>query len=136
MTLERGERERLPGRRNTPGIRTTIGGADGLAVYLRTGLYPDGRAGEIFVTVGKRGHQQIDAGASMDAFAIAVSIGLQYGVPLEVFVDRFVGTRSEPNGPVVGHDAIAFANSIHDYLFRELGLTYLGRDDLRSGGAG
>ena len=131
MTLDRGQRERLPGRRTTPGIRAKIGGN---TVYLRTGLYPDGRPGEIFVTVGKRGLATMDAGATMDAFAIAVSIGLQYGVPLEVYVNRFIGTRSEPNGPVEGNEAIAFANSIHDYLFRELGITFLGRDDLRSRG--
>ncbi len=129
--LARGDRERLPGRRDTPGIRATVGGH---SVYLRTGLYPDGRPGEIFITVGKRGLVAMDAGAAMDAFAIAVSIGLQHGAPLESFVHRFIGTRSTPNGPVVGNDGIRFANSIHEYVFRELGITYLGRDDLRSGG--
>lgn len=129
MTLERGERERLPGRRNAPTMKARIGETQSV-VYIRAGEYPDGRLGEIFVTVGKRGLSQIDAASALDAFAIAMSIALQYGAPLDAFVRRFVGTQSDPSGVVVGHDRIRMSSSLHDLLVRHLAIDYLGRDDL------
>ncbi len=129
MTLARGERERLPNRRNAPSVRPRIGEAQS-SIYIRAGEFPDGRLGEIFVTASKRGLMVIDAAASLDAFAIAVSLGIQYGVPLETLVDRFVNTRSEPNGVVTGHPRIKMVSSIHDLIFRHLAIDYLGRDDL------
>ena len=96
-------------------------------MYLRTGEYDDGRIGEIFIDMHKEGAA---FRSLMNNFAIAISIGLQYGVPLEEYVDAFVYTRFEPAGPVEGNDSIQQATSILDYLFRELGVSYLGREDL------
>ena len=99
----------------------------GHKVYLRTGEYEDGRLGEIFIDMHKEGAA---FRSLMNNFAIAISIGLQYGVPLEEFVDAFTFTRFEPAGLVEGNDTIKMATSILDYIFRELGVSYLGRNDL------
>ena len=99
----------------------------GHKVYLRTGEYADGRLGEIFIDMHKEGAA---FRAMMNNFAIAVSVGLQYGVPLEEFVDAFTFTRFEPAGLVTGNDSIKNATSILDYVFRELAVSYLDRTDL------
>ena len=99
----------------------------GHKVYLRTGEYEDGTLGEIFLDMHKEGAA---FRSLMNCFAIAISLGLQHGVPLEEFVDAFVFTRFEPNGMVKGNDHIKMATSIIDYIFRELAITYLGRTDL------
>ncbi len=118
------ERERLPDRRTGYIQKATIGGHK---VYLHTGEFESGRLGEIFIDMHKEGAA---FRSLMNNFAIAISIGLQYGVPLEEFVEAYVYTRFEPSGPVTGNDRIKFANSILDYIFRELGISYLGWDDL------
>jgi len=118
------ERERLPDRRTGYIQKAVIGGHK---VYLHTGEYEDGRLGEVFIDMHKEGAA---FRSLMNNFAIAVSIGLQYGVPLEEFVEAFVFTRFEPSGIVTGNDKIRMANSILDYIFRELGISYLGWDDL------
>ena len=118
------ERERLPNRRTGYIQKATIGGHK---VYLHTGEFEDGRLGEIFIDMHKEGTA---FRSMMNNFAIAISIGLQYGVPLEEFVEAFVFTRFEPSGIVQGNDRIRMANSILDYIFRELGISYLGWDDL------
>ena len=99
----------------------------GHKVYLHTGEYDDGELGEIFIDMHKEGAA---FRSLMNNFAIAISIGLQYGVPLDEFVDAFVYTRFEPAGPVTGNDQVRSATSILDYLFRELGVSYLDRQDL------
>ncbi|HTS92925.1 MAG TPA: vitamin B12-dependent ribonucleotide reductase, partial [Stellaceae bacterium] len=96
-------------------------------VYLRTGEYEDGRLAEVFIDMHKEGSA---FRSLMNNFAIAISIGLQYGVPLEEFVEAFTFTRFEPSGIVEGNDTIKMATSILDYLFRELAISYLGRNDL------
>ena len=96
-------------------------------VYLRTGEYEDGTLGEIFIDMHREG---ASLRSLLNCFAIAVSIGLQYGVPLEEYVEAFTFTRFEPSGMVNGHDHIKMSTSVIDYIFRELGLTYLGRTDL------
>ncbi len=118
------ERRRLPQRRKGYTQKAIVGGHK---VYLRTGEYQDGAIGEIFIDMHKEG-----AGfrAMMNNFAIAVSVGLQYGVPLEEFVDAFTYTKFEPAGIVQGNDNIKNATSILDYIFRELALSYLDRTDL------
>ncbi len=118
------ERRRLPQRRTGYTQKATVGGQK---VYLRTGNYEDGSLGEIFLDMHREGAA---FRSLMNCFAIAISLGLQYGVPLEEFVDAFVFTRFEPNGPVNGHDRIKMATSVIDYIFRELAITYLGREDL------
>jgi ribonucleoside-diphosphate reductase alpha chain len=118
------ERERLPHRRKGYTQKAVVGGHK---VYLRTGEYEDGRLGEIFIDMHKEGAA---FRSLMNNFAIAVSVGLQYGVPLEEFVDAFTFTRFEPAGPVRGNEAIKNATSILDYLFRELAVSYLGRYEL------
>ena len=118
------ERKRLPLRRKGYTQKAIIGGHK---VYLRTGEYEDGAIGEIFIDMHKEGAA---FRAMMNNFAIAVSIGLQYGVPLEEFVDAFTFTRFEPSGIVEGNDTIKMATSILDYIFRELAISYLGRNDL------
>lgn len=118
------ERERLPDRRTGYIQKATVGGHK---VYLHTGEFESGRLGEIFIDMHKEGAAFRSV---MNNFAIAISIGLQYGVPLEEFVEAFVFTRFEPSGPVVGNDRIKFSNSILDYIFRELGISYLGWHDL------
>jgi ribonucleoside-diphosphate reductase alpha chain len=119
-----GERRRLPQRRKGYTQKATVGGHK---VYLRTGEYEDGRIGEIFIDMHKEGSA---FRALMDSFAISVSMGLQYGVPLEQFVEAFTFTRFEPSGQVQGNDAIKMATSVLDYIFRELAISYLGRTDL------
>jgi ribonucleoside-diphosphate reductase alpha chain len=118
------ERRRLPDRRKGYIQKATVGGHK---VYLHTGEFDDGELGEIFIDMHKEGAA---FRSLMNNFAIAVSIGLQYGVPLEEFVDAFVFTRFEPAGEVTGNDSIRRATSILDYLFRELAVSYLGREDL------
>jgi ribonucleoside-diphosphate reductase alpha chain len=118
------EREKLPGRRKGYTQKAIVGGHK---VYLRTGEYEDGRLGEIFIDMHKEGAA---FRAMMNNFAIAISLGLQYGVPLEEYVDAFTFTRFEPAGFVQGNDAIKSATSILDYVFRELAISYAGRDDL------
>jgi len=117
-------RERLPGRRKGYTQKAVVGGHK---VYLRTGEYDDGKLGEIFIDMHKEGAA---LRAMMNNFAIAVSVGLQYGVPLEEFVDAFTFTKFEPAGQVQGNDSIKNATSILDYVFRELAVSYLGRNDL------
>ena len=120
----RREREKLPLRRKGYTQKAIVGGHK---VYLRTGEYEDGKLGEIFIDMHKEG-----AGfrAMMNNFAIAVSVGLQYGVPLEEFVEAFTFTRFEPAGMVQGNDSVKNATSILDYIFRELAISYLDRTDL------
>jgi ribonucleoside-diphosphate reductase alpha chain len=118
------ERHRLPDRRAGYTQKAVVGGHK---VYLRTGEYEDGSLGEIFLDMHKEGAA---FRSLMNCFAIAISLGLQHGVPLEEFVDAFVFTRFEPNGLVKGNDRIRMATSVIDYVFRELAITYLGRTDL------
>lgn len=118
------QRERLPHRRKGYTQKAVVGGHK---VYLRTGEYEDGRIGEIFIDMHKEGAA---FRSLMNNFAIAVSIGLQYGVPLEEYADAFTFTRFEPSGIVTGNDAIKMATSILDYIFRELAISYLDRHDL------
>jgi ribonucleoside-diphosphate reductase alpha chain len=122
--IVKGHREKLPERRKGYTQKAIVGGHK---VYLRTGEYQDGSLGEIFIDMHKEG-----AGfrAMMNNFAIAVSVGLQYGVPLEEFVEAFTFTRFEPAGMVQGNEAIKNATSILDYIFRELAISYLDRTDL------
>ncbi len=120
----RAERERLPHRRKGYTQKATVGGHK---VYLRTGEYEDGRIGEVFIDMHKEGAA---FRSLMNNFAIAVSIGLQYGVPLEEFVEAYTFTRFEPQGIVTGNDAIKMSTSILDYTFRELAISYLDRSDL------
>ena len=118
------EREKLPNRRKSYTQKATVGGHK---VYLHTGEYEDGRLGEIFIDMHKEGAA---FRSLMNNFAIAISLGLQYGVPLEEYVDAFTFTRFEPAGLVQGNDTIKNATSILDYIFRELAVSYLARHDL------
>jgi len=118
------DRRRLPQRRKGYTQKAIVGGHK---VYLRTGEYEDGTLGEIFVDMHKEGAA---FRSLMNNFAIAISIGMQYGVPLEEFVEAFTFTRFEPSGMVEGNDAIKMATSVIDYIFRELAISYLGRTDL------
>jgi ribonucleoside-diphosphate reductase alpha chain len=118
------ERERLPDRRKGYTQKAIVGGHK---VYLRTGEYDDGHLGEIFIDMHKEGAA---FRSLMNNFAIAISIGLQYGVPLEEYVDAFTFTRFDPAGPVEGNSSVKMATSILDYIFRELAISYLGRNDL------
>ena len=118
------ERDKMPNRRQGYTQKALVGGHK---VYLRTGEFGDGRLGEIFIDMHKEGAA---FRAMMNNFAIAVSLGLQYGVPLEEYVEAFTFTKFEPAGIVQGNDAIKNATSILDYLFRELAVSYLGRHDL------
>mgnify|MGYP006273788135 CR=1 FL=1 len=127
--LLRGQREKLPARRRGYAQKAKVGGH---SIYLHTGEFEPkngqpARLGEIFVSMSKEGAA---FGSLMNCFAIAVSIGLQHGVPLSAYVDSFIFQKFEPNGMVIGHDRISMATSIIDYLFRELAVTYLGRDEL------
>jgi ribonucleoside-diphosphate reductase alpha chain len=117
-------RERMPQRRKGYTQKANVGGHK---VYLRTGEYEDGRVGEIFIDMHKEGAA---FRSLMNNFAIAISIGLQYGVPLEEFVEAYTFTRFEPSGMVEGNDAIKMSTSVLDYIFRELAISYLGRNDL------
>src|SRR4029079_10578919 len=118
------EREKLADRRKGSTQKAVVGGHK---VYLRTGEYEDGRIGEIFIDMHKEGAA---LRSFINNFAIALSLGLQYGVPLEEYVDAFTFTRFEPSGPVQGNDTIKYATSILDYVFRELAVSYMGRFDL------
>ena len=117
-------RRKLPSRRSGYTQKESINQNN---IYLRTGEYADGSLGEIFIDMHKEG---ASFRSLMNCFAIAVSLGLQHGVPLEEYVDAFVFTRFEPSGPVSDHGTIKFATSIIDYIFRELGITYLGKTEL------
>lgn len=121
------QRETMPTRRKGYTQKAVVGGHK---VYLRTGEYDDGRLGEIFIDMHKEGAA---FRSLMNSFAIGISLGLQYGVPLEEFVDAFVFSRFEPNGMVIGNDHIKMATSVIDYIFRELAISYLGRSDLGHG---
>ncbi len=121
---QRGARRRLPQRRKGYTQKANVGGHK---VYLRTGEFDDGNLGEIFIDMHKEGSA---FRSLMDGFAIAISLGLQYGVPLDEFVESFTFTRFEPSGMVEGNEAIKMATSVLDYLFRELAISYLGRTDL------
>jgi ribonucleoside-diphosphate reductase alpha chain len=118
------DREKLPNRRQGYTQKAVVGGHK---VYLRTGEFGDGRLGEIFIDMHKEGAA---FRAMMNNFAIAISLGLQYGVPLEEYVEAFTFTKFEPAGVVIGNDAIKNATSILDYVFRELAVSYLARHDL------
>jgi ribonucleoside-diphosphate reductase alpha chain len=124
MKAEQAEREKLPTRRKGYTQKATVGGHK---VYLRTGEYDDGRCGEIFIDMHKEGAA---FRSLMNNFAIAISLGLQYGVPLDEYVDAFTFTRFEPAGIVQGNETIKNATSILDYIFRELAVSYLDRHDL------
>jgi len=117
-------RRRMPDRRGGYTQKATIGGHK---VYIHTGEYADGSLGEVFIDMHKEGAA---FRSLMNCFAIAISLGLQYGVPLEEYVEAFTFTRFEPNGPVQGHPNIKMSTSIIDYIFRELAISYLGRHDL------
>ncbi len=117
------ERKQLPGKRTGFTQKASVGGQ---TIFVRTGEYEDGTLGEIFVDLHKEG---ATLRSLMNCFSIAVSLGLQYGVPLEEYVDKFTFTRFEPAGMVTGHDNIKSATSIIDYMFRMLGFEYLGRED-------
>jgi ribonucleoside-diphosphate reductase alpha chain len=117
-------RKKLPSRRTGYTQKASIGGQK---VYLRTGEYEDGMLGELFIDMHKEGAA---FRSMMNNFAIAVSIGLQYGVPLEEYVDAFTFTRFEPSGMVDGNEMVKMATSVIDYIFRELAISYLGRHDL------
>ena len=119
-----GKRFSMPDRRKGYIQKATIGDHK---VYLHTGEYEDGKIGEIFIDTSKEGEL---VKALMNNFAIAVSLGLQYGVPLDEFVSAFIGTKFEPSGKVIGNDRILSASSILDYIFRELAISYLNREDL------
>ena len=114
----------MPDRRKGYIQKVTIGNHK---VYLHTGEYEDGKIGEIFIDTRKEGEL---VKALMNNFAIAISLGLQYGVPLDEFVSAYVGTKFEPSGKVFGNDRILSATSILDYIFRELAISYLNREDL------
>ena len=119
-----GKRFGMPDRRKGYIQKATIGDHK---VYLHTGEYEDGKIGEIFIDTSKEGEL---VKALMNNFAIAVSLGLQYGVPLDEFISAFVGTKFEPSGKVIGNDRILSATSILDYIFRELAISYQNREDL------
>jgi len=122
--LHEGKRRRLPDRRKGYTQKAIVGGHK---IYLRTGEFEDGNLGEIFLDMHKEGAA---FRSLMNNFAIAISIGLQYGVPLEEYTDAFTFTRFEPAGMVQGNEAIKMSTSILDYIFRELAISYLGRSDL------
>ena len=117
-------RIKMPDRRKGYIQKVTIGNHK---VYLHTGEYNDGKLGEIFIDTSKEGEL---VKALMNNFAIAISLGLQYGVPLDEFVNAYVGTKFAPSGKIDGNDRILSASSILDYIFRELAISYLGREDL------
>src|SRR5689334_15356533 len=123
-TLPTGTRVRLPTKRHGFTQEAKVGGHK---IFLRTGEYVNGQLGEIFIDMHKEGAA---FRSIMNCFAMAVSIGLQYGVPLETFVEQYTFTRFEPQGIVEGHDYVKMSTSIVDYLFRVLGVEYLNRYDL------
>ncbi|MDB0053885.1 ribonucleotide reductase [Candidatus Pelagibacter sp.] len=123
-TEKAGKRFGMPDRRKGYIQKATIGDHK---VYLHTGEYEDGKIGEIFIDTSKEGEL---VKALMNNFAIAVSLGLQYGVPLDEYISAFIGTKFEPSGKVHGNDRILSASSILDYIFRELAISYQNREDL------
>ena len=118
------KRFKMPDRRKGYIQKAQIGNHK---VYLHTGEYNDGKIGEIFIDTNKEGEL---VKAMMNNFAIAISLGLQYGVPLDEYVDAFIDTKFEPSGNVIGNDRILSASSILDYVFRELAISYLGKEEL------
>jgi len=124
LNTQNSNRSKMPDRRKGYIQKVTIGNHK---IYLHTGEYDDGKVGEIFIDMNKEGEL---VKALMNNFAIAISLGLQYGVPLEEFVDAFIETKFEPSGEISGNDRILSASSILDYIFRELAISYLGREDL------
>ena len=118
------DRSKMPDRRKGYIQKVSIGDHK---IYLHTGEYDDGKVGEIFIDMNKEGEL---VKALMNNFAIAISLGLQYGVPLDEFVDAFIETKFEPSGEIKCNDRILNASSILDYIFRELAISYLGREDL------
>ena len=124
VKLKNNSRFKMPDRRKGYIQKAQIGDHK---VYLHTGEYDDGKIGEIFIDTNKEGEL---VKAMMNNFAIAISLGLQYGVPLEEYVDAFIDTKFEPSGNVNGNDRILSASSILDYVFRELAISYLGKEEL------
>jgi ribonucleoside-diphosphate reductase alpha chain len=120
----RGRRRNLPNRRLGYTQKAKIGGH---SIFIRTGEYDNGKLGEIFLDMHKEGAA---FRSLLNSFAIAVSLGLQYGVPLEEYVDAFTFSRCEPNGMVQGHDDVKMATSVIDYIFRDLAISYLKRSEL------
>ena len=124
LKIKNSDRFKMPDRRKGYIQKAQIGDHK---VYLHTGEYDDGKIGEIFIDTNKEGEL---VKAMMNNFAIAISLGLQYGVPLEEYVDAFIDTKFEPSGNVIGNDRILSASSILDYVFRELAISYLGKEEL------
>ena len=124
LKVKNKSRFKMPDRRKGYTQKAQIGDHK---VYLHTGEYDDGKIGEIFIDTNKEGEL---VKAMMNNFAIAISLGLQYGVPLEEYVDAFIDTKFEPSGNVLGNDRILSASSILDYVFRELAISYLGKEEL------
>jgi len=124
LKINNNDRFKMPDRRKGYIQKAQIGDHK---VYLHTGEYDDGKIGEIFIDTNKEGEL---VKAMMNNFAIAISLGLQYGVPLEEYVDAFIDTKFEPSGNVIGNDRILSASSILDYVFRELAISYLGKEEL------
>ncbi len=124
LKVKNNSRFKMPDRRKGYIQKAQIGDHK---VYLHTGEYDDGKIGEIFIDTNKEGEL---VKAMMNNFAIAISLGLQYGVPLEEYVDAFIDTKFEPSGNVLGNDRILSASSILDYVFRELAISYLGKEEL------
>ena len=124
LKIKNNARFKMPDRRKGYIQKAQIGDHK---VYLHTGEYDDGKIGEIFIDTNKEGEL---VKAMMNNFAIAISLGLQYGVPLEEYVDAFIDTKFEPSGKVIGNDRILSASSILDYVFRELAISYLGKEEL------
>ena len=124
LKIKNHSRFKMPDRRKGYIQKAQIGDHK---VYLHTGEYDDGKIGEIFIDTNKEGEL---VKAMMNNFAIAISLGLQYGVPLEEYVDAFIDTKFEPSGNVIGNDRILSASSILDYVFRELAISYLGKEEL------
>mgnify|MGYP001431882859 CR=1 FL=1 len=124
LNKKNNDRSKMPDRRKGYIQKVSVGDHK---IYLHTGEYDDGKVGEIFIDMNKEGEL---VKALMNNFAIAISLGLQYGVPLDEFVDAFIETKFEPSGEIKGNDRILNASSILDYIFRELAISYLGREDL------
>tara|TARA_B100001564_G_C20532245_1_gene620305 strand:- start:27 stop:845 length:819 start_codon:yes stop_codon:yes gene_type:complete len=124
LKVKNNARFKMPDRRKGYIQKAQIGDHK---VYLHTGEYDDGKIGEIFIDTNKEGEL---VKAMMNNFAIAISLGLQYGVPLDEYVDAFIDTKFEPSGNVLGNDRILSASSILDYVFRELAISYLGKEEL------
>ncbi len=124
LKVKNNSRFKMPDRRKGYIQKAQIGDHK---VYLHTGEYDDGKIGEIFIDTNKEGEL---VKAMMNNFAIAISLGLQYGVPLDEYVDAFIDTKFEPSGNVIGNDRVLSASSILDYVFRELAISYLGKEDL------